>query len=96
MIEIIKSIILDFQEVTLETGVPRRLKVETVSGKATVCIGVRRSGKSTCLFQVMDRLLKEGLPRENILYLNFFDDRPHNLKHERLGLITEAYYSLYP
>lgn len=96
MIEIIKSIILDFQEVTLETGVPRRLRVETVSGKATVCIGVRRSGKSTYLFQMMDRLLKEGLPRENILYLNFFDDRLHNLKHESLGLITEAYYSLYP
>jgi predicted AAA+ superfamily ATPase len=96
MIEIIKSIILDFQEVTLETGVPRRLKVETVSGKATVCIGVRRSGKSTYLFQVMDRLLNEGLPRENILYINFFDDRLHNLKANNLGLITEAYYSLYP
>ncbi len=45
MIETIKSIILDFQEVRLVTGVSRRLKVETVSGKATVCIGVRRGGK---------------------------------------------------
>jgi len=96
MIEPIKSIILDFQEVSLETGVPRRLKVGTVPGKATVCIGVRRSGKSTYLFQVIERLLDEGVPRENILYMNFFDDRLHNLKQEGLGLITEAYYSLYP
>ena len=96
MIEIIKPIILDFQELPLETGVPRQLKVETIPGKATVLMGVRRSGKSTYLFQVMERLLREGLPRENILYINFFDDRLHQLQQENLGLITEAYYSLYP
>ncbi|MCK4548305.1 MAG: ATP-binding protein [Candidatus Eisenbacteria sp.] len=96
MIETIKSIILDFQEISLETGVPRRLQVEAVPGKATVCIGVRRSGKSTYLFQVIARLLDEGVSRENILYVNFFDDRLHNLKQEGLSLISEAYYSLYP
>ncbi len=96
MIDIIKRIILDFQEISLETGVPRRLKLKTITGKATICIGARRSGKSTYLFQIMDQLLSEGVPRENILYVNFFDDRLHNLKQESLGLITEAYYSLYP
>ena len=96
MIETIKSIILDFQEVILETGVPRRMQIEAVPGKATVCIGVRRGGKSTYLFQLIDRLLNDGVPRENIFYLNFFDDRLHNLRQEGLGLITEAYYSLYP
>jgi uncharacterized protein len=96
VIETIKSMILDFQELSLETGMPRRLRVETIPGKATVLMGVRRSGKSTYLFQIMDRLLREGLRRENILYLNFFDDRLHNLKQEGLRLVTEAYYSLYP
>lgn len=96
MIETIKSIILDFQEVRLETGVPRRIRIETVRGKAAVCIGVRRSGKSTYLFQIIQRLKDSGVPRENILYLNFFDDRLHNLRQNNLGLITEAYYSLYP
>ena len=96
MIEAIKSILLDFQESRMDTGIPRRLRIEPVPGKAAVCIGVRRCGKSTYLYQVMDRLLKRGVPRENILYLNFFDDRLHNLRRENLGLITEAYYSLYP
>ncbi|MCK4305537.1 MAG: ATP-binding protein [Candidatus Eisenbacteria sp.] len=96
MLETIKSIILDYQEISLETGVPRRLRIEVVPGKATVCIGVRRSGKSTYLFQVIERLLSKGVSRENILYLNFFDDRLHNLLQGGLGLITEAYYSLYP
>ena len=96
MIEILKSIILDFQEIDLETGVPRRLKIKTVPGKATVCIGVRRSGKSTYLFQIIKRLIDKGVPRENILYLNFFDDRLYNLSRVGLGVITEAYYSIYP
>ncbi len=96
MLEIMKSIILDFQEIELETGVPRRLPVRVVPGKATVCVGVRRSGKSTYLFQLIKRLLNDGVSRENILYLNFFDDRLHNLCQVGPGVITEAYYSLYP
>lgn len=96
MLDTLKSIILDFQDFKLETGVPRLLRIENVKGKATVCIGVRRCGKSTYLFQIIQQLLDRGVPRENILYLNFFDDRLHNLQHEGLGLIIEAYYSLYP
>lgn len=96
MLETIKSIILDFQEMPLETGVPRSLRIETVRGKAAVCIGVRRSGKSTYMFQVIEQLLESGVARENILYLNFFDDRVHGLRRENLGLITEAYFSVYP
>ncbi len=96
MLETIKSIILDFQETNLETGVPRRLQIETVRSKAAVCIGVRRSGKSTYLFQVMQKLIKSGISKQNILYLNFFDDRLHDLRKDNLGLITEAYYSIFP
>jgi len=96
MIETIRSIILDFQELRLDTGVPRRLLIETVRGKASVCIGVRRGGKSTYLFQVIQRLLDAGVPRQNILYVNFFDDRLHGLRRENIGAIAEAYYSAYP
>ena len=96
MIEMIKAIILDFQETRFETGVPRRMHIESVRGKAAVCIGVRRSGKSTYMFQIIKRLLGEGVSPQNILFLNFFDDRLHGLRQDNLGLITDAYYSLYP
>jgi len=36
-----------------------------------VLIGQRRSGKSTILKQVISALLKQGTPKQNILYLNF-------------------------
>jgi predicted AAA+ superfamily ATPase len=76
--------------------VPRRVAVSPVPGKATVCIGVRRSGKSTFMFQLMKKLQDTGVARQNILYLNFFDDRLHSLQHDNLGVILEAYFSLYP
>ena len=53
-------------------------------------------GKSTYLYQVIQELLDEGVSEENILYLYFFDDRLHNLGQGNLGLIVDAYYSLYP
>lgn len=96
MIEKLKSILLDFQQMRLSTGVPRRLAVEALPDKATVCIGVRRGGKSTYLFQLMEGLLSRGVERENILYLNFFDDRLHPLRHLGLASVAEAYFSLYP
>lgn len=96
MIDMLREIILDFQELDWPMGIPRRVHVAPMPGKATVCIGVRRSGKSTFMFQVMQRLVESGVSRQNILYLNFFDDRLHNLQHERLGTILEAYFSLYP
>lgn len=96
MIEILKEILLDFQGAPLATGVPRRLALMPVAGKASACIGVRRSGKSTYMFQIMEQLLRSGVTRQNILYLNFFDDRLHGLRGETLDRVLEAYYSLYP
>ena len=54
MIETIKSIILDFQEVILETGVPRRIQIEVVPGKAPY---QRRRG-----FSYRRRLRNTGKP----------------------------------
>jgi hypothetical protein len=96
MIDILREILLNFQETELPSSVPRRLHIPAVSGKAGVCIGVRRCGKSTLMFQLMKNFLATGVSRQNILYLNFFDDRLHALKHEGLGVILEAYFSIYP
>lgn len=96
MLALLKELILESQESEIEPGIARRFDWTPVSGKATVCIGVRRSGKSTFMSQIMRRLLAEGISRQNILALNFFDDRLHNLRHEGLNPVIEAYYALYP
>ncbi len=96
MIETLKEIILDFQEEVLDTGIKRHLKHKHLKGKAFVCIGVRRCGKSTLLYQIIEGLEAKGVKRENILYLNFFDDRLNEIKHKNLSIILEAYFSLFP
>ena len=96
MLKILQSIILDFQESSIPSSIPRHLQIHPMPNKACICIGVRRSGKSTYLFQIIQRLLEAGVDRENILYVNFFDDRLHGLQQAGIGLITEAYYGLYP
>ncbi|MBY0544465.1 MAG: ATP-binding protein [Gammaproteobacteria bacterium] len=96
MVRIIQSIILDFQELPLNGGTARCLKIKTVHGKAKVCIGVRRSGKSTFMCQIMQKLLENGVSLQNIVHLNFFDDRLYSLAEWGLDNILEAYYSLYP
>lgn len=94
--EILQQIILDFQVQELYEGVPRHLKYEMVPRKAFVCIGVRRCGKSTFLYQIINQLTQKKKNRENILYLNFFDDRLWDLKQGNLETIVDAYYTLYP
>jgi uncharacterized protein len=98
VIEILKEIILDFQNQELETGTIRDLNYSFVQKKAFICIGVRRCGKSTFLYQIIENLKKDKKVKpENIIYINFFDDRLTDLKKEgNLQLILDAYFSIYP
>ena len=96
MIELLKEIILDFQNTVLDSGIPRHFQYKPVKGKAFVCIGVRRCGKSTLLYQIIKKIEAQGVKLENVLYINFFDDRLTELKQGNLSLIIDAYYSLYP
>ena len=38
-----------------------------------VLVGLRRSGKSVLLHQIMDELLQAGVEKEQIIYMNFED-----------------------
>lgn len=96
MAQSLTEIILDAQEMALPTGSPRRIAATAVPGKALVCIGPRRSGKSTYLFQRIQALVDRGVPRQNVLYLNFFDDRLRHLRQVGLDAVLEAYYALHP
>ncbi len=96
MLETLKEIILDFQQTELEASVPRRLEIRRVARKATVIIGARRAGKSTFMLQVVQKLVREGVSRQNIVHVNFFDDRLYPLRQSGCGAVLEAVYQLYP
>ena len=65
---VIKEIILDFQNHALETGITRHLNYSIVPKKAFICIGVRRYGKTTFLYQIIENLKKnKNVKKENII-----------------------------
>lgn len=47
-----------------------------------VIIGIRRSGKSVILTQIIDELKKEGIASENIIYINFESKEYSNIKND--------------
>jgi hypothetical protein len=96
MIECLKRIILEYQNLAPPGGLPRRVGIGNLPGKVSVVTGVRGSGKTTLLRQRIRQLVDGGVPRENILYLDLADDRLYWLRHENPDLILEAYSELHP
>ena len=62
-----------------------------------ILVGIRRAGKSYLLYQdIQTRLNKGEQSAQDILYINFEDERLSSLKAEELGTILDSYMELYP
>lgn len=53
-------------------------------------VGIRKAGKSYLLIQRIHELLKEGVPEDHILYVNFEDERLLEMTAADLHLLLEA------
>lgn len=80
----------------LPASTRRDVYLPAVPGKTLAVIGMRRSGKTTFLWQCMTDQLNAGAPRESLLYFNFEDDRLAGLAARDLQHIIEIYYQLHP
>lgn len=61
-----------------------------------VFVGLRRAGKSYLMFQHIQSIIKSGQATiEDILYINFEDERISSIKAEELNLLLESYRELY-
>ena len=60
--------------------------------EVSVVVGIRRSGKSTILLQVLKKIIEREVPKKNILYVNFEEPAfaPY-LKLEFLSQLYDAY-----
>ena len=91
-----KILIKEFQENSLPTIYERDLVVPLNSNKIISIYGPRRSGKSFYFFSLIQKLLKQEISIDRIVYLNFEDDRIFPLNYKELNLLLEAYFELYP
>lgn len=94
--QIFTELIASCQEQELHGSSRRDLELSALEGKITVCVGVRRCGKSTLIQQQFLALAERGIPRENIIMLNFADERLADMGNEGWNELYEAYYSMYP
>jgi predicted AAA+ superfamily ATPase len=96
MREIIRQKIVDGVRASVPSLTPRDIRVPQIPGKAFAVVGMRRSGKTTFLWQVLGEKLREGVPREALLFFSFEDERLIGLRPDDLQLVVEEYYLLFP
>ena len=72
--EIIKRVIFDQHEVIANTKIVIR-DVALEKNANYVLVGLRRAGKSTLLYKRVQDLIKEGVEWNQIIYINFDDER---------------------
>ena len=92
--QILKQILRDNQQEIVRYMIePREVKIDTFP--FCVLVGVRRSGKSYMLFKRIQQLLQEGKQWDEILYINFEDERLENFTAEDFNRLLECHQEMY-
>ena len=92
--EQLKQIIRDFHLSANFDVKPRTLQPPSCIKKIITLIGVRRCGKTSILYHMINELCKR-VDKTKILFLNFEDERLE-LNSDELDLILQSYMELYP
>lgn len=94
--EIFRMLIMTGQKRPIAVGCPREVELLHKKSKICVCLGVRRCGKSTLMAERMAELIAQGVSRENIVHINFADERLLSLHNGGWDALYSAYYGMYP
>lgn len=93
--DVIKSLIaLRQNEIPFEV-IERDVKLPVNRKKIITVPGVRRCGKSTMMEIAINELVQGGVPRQNILWLGFDDERLVNMSADELDEVIVAYMEMY-
>lgn len=94
--QIVREKIVDSLAAPVPALTRRDVWLPSVPNKATVVMGMRRSGKTSLLWQILGDRLAQGAAREGLLYFSFEDERLAGLQGQDLDLLVEEYFRLYP
>ncbi|MBI3921128.1 MAG: ATP-binding protein [Armatimonadetes bacterium] len=91
----LQTVIREWQHRKLETGVRRSMLGSVLNHlddrEIVIISGVRRCGKTTLLFQVIEHLRQEG-DRGNVLYVNLEDERLLDFQVEDFERLLEVFH----
>ncbi len=92
--EILKSVLTDYRlEIPKHNVVLRQFEFNEFGNY--VFVGIRRAGKSYLLYQRIQQLLASGIGWDEILYLNFEDERLEEMKSTDLNMLLEVHFETY-
>ena len=92
--ELFRSIISENQEYIGRISLVERSFQLEENGNY-VFVGVRQAGKSYLLYQLMQQKMRNGVQTEDIVYVNFDDERLIGMTAADFDLILQAYHSMY-
>ena len=89
--------VIELKQQEMPFCVKARSEMLPISGSQIVTLpGVRRCGKSTRMELAINDLLKAGVPKENILWIGFDDERFAQFSVSELDMILDAYREMFP
>ena len=92
-IELFRAIISENQEYIADIDLVRRPVTLEENGNY-VFVGVRQAGKSYLLYQHIQQLIETGTKLEDIVYVNFDDERLKYMTADDFDFILQAYHSM--
>jgi len=96
MRDLIRQKIVDALVEPIPAFTPRDVHIPAIVNKAIAVVGMRRAGKTTFLWQILQERLRRGTQRDGLLYFGFEDERLAGMTVGDLGIIVEEYYKLHP
>lgn len=94
--EIVRQKIADSLVAPLPALTRRDIRLPGIRNKAVAVIGMRRSGKTSFLWQELASRHAGGVARDGLLYFSFEDERLAGMSARELNLVVEEYYRLNP
>jgi len=90
-----KKIITNWKEFEIPHFLHRKYDLDTSVDFINTLTGPRRAGKTYFCFQIIKNLLDGGIQKENILYINFEDNRLIGANSEDLEKLLESFFELF-
>lgn len=91
-----ESLLFPFPEAAPRQDIISNLPEPAPFNLVHIITGVRRSGKTFYEFQLIERLLAAGVPRNRIFYFNFVDDRLKPVPKTLLNDVLDEYWRQVP
>ncbi len=89
-----RKIIVQWQEFEIPTLFPREISINIEHNFITTVTGARRAGKTYLCFQKIKDLIKKGVVKKNILYINFEDEKLIGADANDLDKLLDTFYEL--